>query len=157
MSEIPADRSLQELLDAVAARTTAPGGGVVAGVVAALAGALGGMCARFTDGDQNGLVLQADGERTGLPCSQGRRFLGVDAGALDDQVVWERTLVLDREGVVPWGEGRLVEGDRELVLDHADTRAHGRDRGGGRGAGGRRGVGGAVRARAAAGAKQKNP
>jgi len=60
MNEIAANRSLQELLDAVAARTTAPGGGVVAGVVAALAGALGGMCARFTDGDQNSLVLQAD-------------------------------------------------------------------------------------------------
>ena len=60
MNGIVAERSLQGLLDAVAARTTAPGGGVVAGVVAALAGALGGMCARFTDGDQDSLVLRAD-------------------------------------------------------------------------------------------------
>jgi len=60
MNEIAVERSLQGLLDAVAARTTAPGGGVVAGVVAALAGALGGMCARFTDGDQDGVVLRAD-------------------------------------------------------------------------------------------------
>ena len=60
MNEIAVERSLQGLLDAVAARTTAPGGGVVAGVVAALAGALGGMCARFTDGDQDSVVLRAD-------------------------------------------------------------------------------------------------
>jgi len=60
MNEIAVERSLQGLLDAVAARTTAPGGGVVAGVVAALAGALCGMCARFTDGDQDSLVLRAD-------------------------------------------------------------------------------------------------
>lgn len=60
MNEIAADRSLQGLLDAVAARTTAPGGGAVAGVVAALAGALGGMCARFADRDQDSLARRAD-------------------------------------------------------------------------------------------------
>ena len=52
--------SLQGLLDAVGARTTAPGGGAVAGVVAALAGALAGMCARFSDGDQADLAGRAD-------------------------------------------------------------------------------------------------
>ncbi|MHB8274939.1 MAG: cyclodeaminase/cyclohydrolase family protein [Dermatophilaceae bacterium] len=51
MNESAVELSLQGLLDAVAARTTAPGGGVVTGVVAALAGALDGMCARFSDGD----------------------------------------------------------------------------------------------------------
>lgn len=60
MNEIAAELSLQGFLDAVAARTTAPGGGVVAGVVAALAGALGGMCARFSAGDQAGLAERAD-------------------------------------------------------------------------------------------------
>lgn len=39
---------------------TAPGGGSVAGIVAALAGALAGMCARFSDGDQADLARQAD-------------------------------------------------------------------------------------------------
>ena len=60
MDEIAAELSLQGLLDAVAARTTAPGGGVVSGVVAALAGALCGMCARFSAGDQDSLVLRSD-------------------------------------------------------------------------------------------------
>jgi len=60
MDEIAAELSLQGLLDAVAARTTAPGGGVVSGVVAALAGALGGMCARFSAGDQTGSAERAD-------------------------------------------------------------------------------------------------
>lgn len=60
MNESAAELSLQGLLDAVAARTTAPGGGVVAGIVAALAGALGGMCARFSAGDQAGFAERAD-------------------------------------------------------------------------------------------------
>lgn len=60
MNEIAAELSLQGLLDAVAARTTAPGGGVVVGIVAALAGALDGMCARFTDDDQGNLAGRAD-------------------------------------------------------------------------------------------------
>ena len=60
MNESAAEMSLQGLLDAVAARTTAPGGGVVAGIVAALAGALGGMCARFSAGDQAGFAERAD-------------------------------------------------------------------------------------------------
>lgn len=60
MNESAGELSLQGLLDAVAARTTAPGGGVVAGVVAALAGALGGMCARFCAGDQAGIAERAD-------------------------------------------------------------------------------------------------
>ena len=42
--------SVRQLLDDVGARTTAPGGGAVTGIVAALAGALATMCARFTDG-----------------------------------------------------------------------------------------------------------
>lgn len=42
--------SVQQLLDDVGARTTAPGGGAVTGIVAALAGALATMCARFADG-----------------------------------------------------------------------------------------------------------
>src|SRR5665647_1507647 len=105
-----------------------------------------------------GPLLQGDGERAGLPGPEGWRCLRVDTGTLDGQVVRERALVLDREGVVPRGEARLVEGDRELLLDHADVRAHGGDRGGCRGPGtaGRRGVRAAVRARTAAGAKQKH-
>ncbi len=51
MTESLDDQSLQRLLDAVAARTTAPGGGAVTGVVAALAGALVEMCARFSGTD----------------------------------------------------------------------------------------------------------
>lgn len=42
--------SVQQLLDDVGARTTAPGGGAVTGIVAALAGALATMCERFADG-----------------------------------------------------------------------------------------------------------
>lgn len=60
MNESVGELSLQGLLDAVAARTTAPGGGAVAGVVAALAGALAGMCARFSDGDLTDLAGRAD-------------------------------------------------------------------------------------------------
>lgn len=63
MNEIAGELSLHGLLDAVSARTTAPGGGVVVGVVAALAGALVGMCARFTEGDQAILAGRADGLR----------------------------------------------------------------------------------------------
>ena len=44
--------SVQRLLDDVGARTTAPGGGAVTGIVAALAGALATMCARFS-GDES--------------------------------------------------------------------------------------------------------
>lgn len=60
MSESVGELTLQGLLDAVGARTTAPGGGAVTGVVAALAGALAAMCARFSDGDQPGLAARAD-------------------------------------------------------------------------------------------------
>ena len=60
MNESVGGLSLPGLLDAVGARTTAPGGGAVAGVVAALAGALTGMCARFSDGDQADLAGRAD-------------------------------------------------------------------------------------------------
>ena len=42
--------SVQHLLDDVGARTPAPGGGAVTGIVAALAGALATMCGRFSDG-----------------------------------------------------------------------------------------------------------
>ena len=42
--------SVRQLLDDVGARTTAPGGGAVTGIVAALAGALATMCGRFADG-----------------------------------------------------------------------------------------------------------
>lgn len=56
LGELP----VQGLLDSVGARTTAPGGGAVAGVVAALAGALTGMCARFSAGDQVDLARRAD-------------------------------------------------------------------------------------------------
>lgn len=51
MTESLGEQSMRRLLDAVAARTTAPGGGAVTGVVAALAGALVEMCARFTGTD----------------------------------------------------------------------------------------------------------
>ncbi len=43
------DLTVRELLDAVAARTTAPGGGAAAALATALAAALAGMAARFTD------------------------------------------------------------------------------------------------------------
>ncbi|MGH3475081.1 MAG: cyclodeaminase/cyclohydrolase family protein [Aeromicrobium sp.] len=43
--------SVRQLLDDVGARTTAPGGGAVTGIVAALAGALATMCGRFADGE----------------------------------------------------------------------------------------------------------
>jgi len=43
--------SVWQLLDDVGARTTAPGGGAVTGIVAALAGALATMCGRFADGE----------------------------------------------------------------------------------------------------------
>lgn len=52
--------TLPELLDAVGARTTAPGGGAVAGVVAALAGALAAMSARFADHELAHLAGRAD-------------------------------------------------------------------------------------------------
>ena len=42
--------SVRQLLDDVGARTTAPGGGAVTGIAAALAGALATMCGRFADG-----------------------------------------------------------------------------------------------------------
>ena len=42
--------SVRQLLDDVGARTPAPGGGTVTGIVTALAGALATMCARFADG-----------------------------------------------------------------------------------------------------------
>ncbi len=47
--------SVRQLLDDVGARTTAPGGGAVTGVVAALAGALVTMCARFADSQSVGV------------------------------------------------------------------------------------------------------
>jgi formiminotetrahydrofolate cyclodeaminase len=63
MGESVGELSVQELLDSVGDRTTAPGGGAVAGVVAALAGALAGMCARFSGGDQADVARLADGLR----------------------------------------------------------------------------------------------
>jgi methenyltetrahydrofolate cyclohydrolase len=44
------DLTVRELLDAVAARTTAPGGGASAALVTALAAALAGMASRYGDG-----------------------------------------------------------------------------------------------------------
>lgn len=44
----------------LAARTTAPGGGAVSGVAAALAAALGAMGARFADGEPSRLAARAD-------------------------------------------------------------------------------------------------
>jgi methenyltetrahydrofolate cyclohydrolase len=52
------------LLDDVAARTTAPGGGAVTGVVAALAGALVQMSVRFSAGDVASVVARAEELRT---------------------------------------------------------------------------------------------
>lgn len=60
MDERVEDLRPKGLLDEVGARTPAPGGGSVAGVVAAFAGALAGMCARFSDGDQADLARRAD-------------------------------------------------------------------------------------------------
>jgi formiminotetrahydrofolate cyclodeaminase len=60
MSEGVGELTLQGLLDAVGARTTAPGGGVVTGVVAALAGALAAMSARFSEDDLPGLAARAE-------------------------------------------------------------------------------------------------
>lgn len=72
---------LQPLLEAVAARTTAPGAGVVAGAVAALAGALTGMCARFSGGDQADLTGRAD-ELGARATSLAKSDLGVYAAYL---------------------------------------------------------------------------
>jgi len=52
--------SVRQLLDDVGARTTAPGGGAVTGIVAALAGALATMCARFTDGQSTSAGVRAE-------------------------------------------------------------------------------------------------
>jgi formiminotetrahydrofolate cyclodeaminase len=60
MTESVGGMSLRGLLDAVGARTSAPGGGAVAGVVASLAGALCSMCARFSDADHGDLAGRAD-------------------------------------------------------------------------------------------------
>jgi methenyltetrahydrofolate cyclohydrolase len=60
MDERLDELSLQRLLDSVGARTTAPGGGAVAGVVAALAGALTAMCARFSGSEQADVARRAD-------------------------------------------------------------------------------------------------
>jgi methenyltetrahydrofolate cyclohydrolase len=60
MRESAEDLPIQGLLDKVGARTAAPGGGSVAGIVAALASALTGMCARFSEGDQADIARQSD-------------------------------------------------------------------------------------------------
>jgi methenyltetrahydrofolate cyclohydrolase len=61
------DRTLTEFLEDVAAKTSAPGGGGVASVSIALAAALAGMTARFSEkklGDEaNRLAAQADALR----------------------------------------------------------------------------------------------
>lgn len=48
------DLTVSDLLDAVAARTSAPGGGAAAALATALAAALAGMVARFTDAGDAG-------------------------------------------------------------------------------------------------------
>lgn len=48
------------LIDTVAARTSAPGGGVVLAVVSGLAAALGGMSARFAEGEPSQLAERTD-------------------------------------------------------------------------------------------------
>lgn len=48
------DLTVQELLDALAARTPAPGGGSVAALTTALAAALTAMAARFDESDESG-------------------------------------------------------------------------------------------------------
>lgn len=52
--------SVRQLLDDVGARTTAPSGGAVTGIVAALAGALAAMSARFADSRSAGAVERAE-------------------------------------------------------------------------------------------------
>ncbi len=52
--------TVAELLDAVAERTSAPGGGAAAGVAAALAAALTAMSARFAGGELPALAERAD-------------------------------------------------------------------------------------------------
>jgi formiminotetrahydrofolate cyclodeaminase len=52
--------SVRQLLDDVGARTTAPGGGAVTGIVTALAGALATMCARFADGQSDNAGRRAE-------------------------------------------------------------------------------------------------
>jgi formiminotetrahydrofolate cyclodeaminase len=56
------DLTVRELLDAVAARTTAPGGGGAAALATALAAALTGMAARFSDAAS--VAAEADDLRT---------------------------------------------------------------------------------------------
>jgi formiminotetrahydrofolate cyclodeaminase len=55
------DLTVRELLDAVAARTTAPGGGGAAALATAIAAALTGMAARFSDSP---VAAEADDLRT---------------------------------------------------------------------------------------------
>jgi formiminotetrahydrofolate cyclodeaminase len=69
------DLSVRELLGAVAARTSAPGGGAVAAVATALAAALTGMAARFAlpDGDVGAGEPGADGRRSVVGEADGLR------------------------------------------------------------------------------------
>lgn len=57
--ELPA-LTVRDLLDSVAARTSAPGGGAVAAVAASASAALVAMAARFADGDLTELAGPAD-------------------------------------------------------------------------------------------------
>lgn len=54
------DLSVRELLDAVASRTSAPGGGAVAALSTALAAALTGMAARFAAPEEGPSAAEAD-------------------------------------------------------------------------------------------------
>ena len=57
------DMSVRELLRAVAARTSAPGGGAAAAMTAALAAALTGMAARYSADTPGRVADEADGHR----------------------------------------------------------------------------------------------
>ena len=69
-----ADRSVRELLDAVGARTPAPGGGTAAALAGALGAGLVEMAARFTPGREH-IVSEASALRARL-LEMGERELG---------------------------------------------------------------------------------
>lgn len=104
--------SVQQLLDDVGARTTAPGGGAVTGIVAALAGALATMCGRFADGES---------------VSAGRRAeeLQTKAASLaeDDPVVYEAYVRARREQRDPDAVSAALDEATRVPLEMAEVSA----------------------------------
>ncbi|MGA2211558.1 MAG: cyclodeaminase/cyclohydrolase family protein [Acidimicrobiales bacterium] len=91
-----AGQSVAELLSALAARTPAPGGGSAAAVVVAMAAALSGMAARYSDGR-----LEAAGdiaEAADRCAARALRLAEEDAGAYGALLTARRPPESDRSG-----------------------------------------------------------